>query len=45
MQPAQAVSHASTSAVRQQSPTQQQYELDACPVLLSMIRSLALQVN
>ncbi|CAF3844508.1 unnamed protein product [Rotaria magnacalcarata] len=37
------VSSASTS--KQQSSTQQQYELDACPILLAMIRNLASQDN
>jgi hypothetical protein len=35
----------SLSGSKQQSSNQQQYELDACPILLAMIRNLTIQVK
>ncbi|CAF1017714.1 unnamed protein product [Adineta ricciae] len=37
------LSNSGSSGTKQQSAAQQQYELDACPVLLAMIRSLTVQ--
>ena len=36
---------AATVSGSKQASTQQQYELDACPILLAMIRTLATQVK